>query len=220
MRCEATDMAIVTEIWLTNSEMDTICMESNGFIKDDYKMSALNRIGKKGGGIIALIHRSNITVIKVDQKQHRSFESGHWMTTIGNYTLNILGLYHPPYSVRQKISNTMFIDDLTDYLTDWMASFRDILICGDFNIHIDDPSDTEVQILNNMMEALELQQHVSFETHCAGNTLDLLFTEITLQLNTRTFKGRYICDYRDIVSELDIRVQHTNSRTVTFRNLK
>ena len=95
MRCEAIDMAILTETWLTNSGIDTIWIESNGFVKDGYQTSLVNRIGKKGGGI-ALIHRNNITVIKVDQKQHRSFESVHWMTTIGNYSLNILGLYHPP----------------------------------------------------------------------------------------------------------------------------
>ena len=70
MGCEAIDMTIVTETWLTNSEMDSIWMESNGVVKDDYHISAVNRIGKKGGGI-ALIHRSNINVIKVDQKQHR-----------------------------------------------------------------------------------------------------------------------------------------------------
>ena len=218
MRCEATDMAIVTETWLTNSEMESIWMESNGFVKDYYQISTINRTGRKGGRI-ALIHRSNINVIKVDQKQNRSFESAHWMMTTGNHTLNILGLYHPPYSVRQKITNTMFIDDLTDYLTDSLASFRNILICGEFNIYIDDPNDTEVQIFNDMMEAPGLQHHISFETHCAGNTMDVLFTEITLQLNTRTFKGRSISDHRAIVSELDIRVQHNNSRMVTFRNL-
>ena len=73
---------------------------------------------------------------------------------------------------------------------------------------------------NDTMQALGLQQHVSFETHCAGNTVDLLFIEITSQLTTKTFKGKYISDYRAIVTEFYIRVQHTHSRLVTFRNLK
>ena len=86
----------------------------------------------------------------------------------------------------------MFLDDLTDYLTEWMASFRNIIICGDFNIHIDDLNNIKAQIFNDTMEALGLQQHVSFPTHCAGNTLDLIVNEITSQLNTKTSKGRYI----------------------------
>ena len=131
MRCEAIDMAIVTETWLTNSEMDVIWMESNGFIKDGYQISAVNRIGKEAGGI-AVIHRGIINVIKVTQKQHRSFESAHWMTT--SYIPNILDF--PPYSASQKIINTMLTDDITNYLMDQKASFRNTLICGDFNIHM------------------------------------------------------------------------------------
>ena len=93
-------------------------MESNGFKKDDYQVSVIDNIGKKGDGL-ALIYGKSVTVIKVDQEQHRSLESVHWRTTIGNKTLNRLGLYHPPYSVGQKITNSMFIDDLTDYLADF-----------------------------------------------------------------------------------------------------
>ena len=76
------------------------------------------------------------------------------------------------------------------------------------------------QIFNDTMEALGLQQHVSFQTHHAGNTLDLTFTDTTSKLNIKTSKGRYISDHRAKVSELDIRIQHTISRMVTFRNLK
>ena len=114
----------------------------------------------------------------------------------------------------------MFLDDLTDILTEWMASFRNLIICWDFNIHIDDPNDTEAQIFNDTMEALALQQHIGFPTYHAGNTLDLIFTETMSQLNTKTSKGRYILDHRAIMTELDIRIQHTFSKMVTFRNLK
>ena len=70
------------------------------------------------------------------------------------------------------------------------------------------------------MEALGLQQYVNFETHHAVNIMDLLLTEIASQLTIRTFKARYISDHRAIVTKFDIRVQHTHSRLVTFRNLK
>ena len=46
--------------------MDTILIESNGFIKEGYQISMINRIGRKGGWL-ALMYRSNITVTKVDQ---------------------------------------------------------------------------------------------------------------------------------------------------------
>ena len=70
------------------------------------------------------------------------------------------------------------------------------------------------------MQALRLQQHVNFQTHCAGNTLGLIFTETVSQFNWRTFKGSYISDHKEIVTELDVRIQHTLGKMITFRDLK
>ena len=41
----------------------------------------------------------------------------------------------------------MLIDDLTDYLTECMASYRNIIICGDFNMQNDDLTDIEHKLL-------------------------------------------------------------------------
>ena len=87
-------------------------------------------------------------------------------------------------------------------------------------MHIDDLTDIEAQILNDTMEALGLQWHANFESHHAGNISDLLFTQMASQLTMRTFKGGYISDHRATVRESDIRAQHTQSRSVTFRNLE
>ena len=219
LRSEAIDMVIATETWLTNQDRDVIQMEANELVKDVYLISAINRDGKRGRGL-ALLYRSNITVSKINQKLYRSFEVAHRMSSKGNSTLNLKSIYHPPYPVNQRITNSMFLDDLTDHLTEWMASVRNIVICRDFNIHINDINDPEAQIFKDTMEAVGLQQHVCFTTHPTGNTLDLIFTKLTPQLNTKISKGRYILDHRAIVAELDIRIQHTISTMVTFRNLR
>ena len=70
LRCEAIDIEVITETWLTNSVIDAIWMKSNEFKKDGYQVSAINRIGKKGSGF-ALIYGKSGTVTKVDHKQHR-----------------------------------------------------------------------------------------------------------------------------------------------------
>ena len=101
-----------------------------------------------------------------------------------------------------------------------MPSYKNIIICGDFNIHIDNLSDTEAQIFTDTMEALGLQQHVNFQTHCAGNTLGLIFTETASQFNMGNFKGSYISDHRTIVTEFDRRIQHTVGKMVMFRDVK
>ena len=103
---------------------------------------------------------------------------------------------------------------------DWMTYYRNDIICGDFNLHINNPSDEEVQRFIDTMEALRLQQHVSFQSHHTGNILDLIFTKTISQFNIRTFKGRFISDHRAIVAELNIRIQHKAGKIITFINLK
>ena len=193
MRSEAIDIAIVTETWVTNSVRDMVWLESNEFMKDGYQISVRNSEGKKREGP-AIIYRDNIMVTEITQKKQRSFEVTYWKTTVANITLNILGIYHPPYSVGQNTTNTVFLDDLTEFLMDWMTSHRNVIICGDFDLHINNTSDREAQSFMDTMEALGLKQHVTFQTHHAGNILDLIFTETISQLNIRTFKGRFISD--------------------------
>ena len=98
---------IGAETWLTNSVRDMVWLESNELVKDGYQINVRNREGKRGGGL-AIIYRDNITVTEITQKKQRSFEVTHWKTTIGNSTLNILGIYHPPYSAGQNTTNTVF----------------------------------------------------------------------------------------------------------------
>ena len=103
---------------------------------------------------------------------------------------------------------------------DWMTLYRNVIICGDFNLHINNPSDKEAQSFMDTMEVLGLKQHVSFQNHHISNILDLIFTEMISQFNIRTFKGRFMSDHRVIVAELNIRIQHNTGRLITFRNLK
>ena len=100
-------MAIATETWLSNSVRDVVWLESNELVKDGYQISVRNTEGKRGGGL-ALIYGSNIIATELAQRKQRCFKVTPWMTTIGNSTLNILGIYHPPYSVGQNITNVMF----------------------------------------------------------------------------------------------------------------
>ena len=83
-----------------------------------------------------------------------------------------------PPSPREGIINSMFIDTIMQYLTDVLYKHKNNVILGDFNIHTEDLSSSDMVIFNDTMEALGLEQHVKFLTHRCGNTLDLIFTEV------------------------------------------
>ena len=54
---------------------------------------------------------------------------------------------------------------------------NNIVIAGNFNLHIDNDKDPDAHFVINMMAALGLDCHVDFPTHENGHSLDLVFTE-------------------------------------------
>jgi len=51
-----------------------------------------------------------------------------------------------------------------------------VVIGGDFNIHVENPSDVHVVYLMELLSCMDLQQHVMLPTHQAGGMLDLVIT--------------------------------------------
>jgi len=51
-----------------------------------------------------------------------------------------------------------------------------VIIGGDFNIHVEDPSDASTLRLMELLSSMDLQQQVTLPTHQAGGTLDLVIT--------------------------------------------
>ena len=75
----------------------------------------------------------------------------------------------------------MFIDDITEFLAEALSQHQNIIVAGDFTMHINGQDDPEANILMDTMTALGLQQYTNFATHCRGNTIDLIFTEILMR---------------------------------------
>ena len=68
-----------------------------------------------------------------------------------------------------------FIDQLTEWLSENLATLPNIVITGDFTIHINCKEvNNSAHIFTGTLEALGLQIHNDFPTHKLGNTLDLL----------------------------------------------
>ena len=72
------------------------------------------------------------------------------------------------------------MDEYTDWLAETSANDRNSVICGDYNMHVNNPDDEDAASFLETNEALGLMQHVKFATHSSGNTMDLIFTEINV----------------------------------------
>ena len=59
----------------------------------------------------------------------------------------------------------MFLDDLADILEKHLMSLSNIMVAGDFNLHLDKKNDPDVNLFKDMVQAFGLDCQVNFPTH-------------------------------------------------------
>jgi hypothetical protein len=78
------------------------------------------------------------------------------------------------YRSTSRAPTELFFEELT-LLLEIVAAYRcEIVICGDFNIHVNDAADQHVCRFTEILESFDLVQVVNEPTHREGNTLDLV----------------------------------------------
>ena len=124
-----------------------------------YKSSNVNRQGRCGGGI-ALIYKQPTTIKIISKGVNRSFEYAIWDCNISNTAITVVGLYHPLYNDTNKCTDAMFLDDLAEFLEEVLTSYSNIIIAGDFNLHVDDKDNPDAQVFVDLLTAFGLQNHI------------------------------------------------------------
>ena len=211
------DALVVTETWLT--EKDTQWLETTPLNRNPYNLSHTNRPNGRGGGL-ALITKNCYTVTKVESGTYPSFEHATWELNIRNKRIHISGIYHPPYSLRNKSTNRAFLDDFTTFVTDLLPKWQNNLLMGDFNLHVSKDDDIDSTIFLDTIEAMGLYQHVTFPTHKHGNVLDLVISEIINSSKVMTTApGPYLTDHRAVISTLNIKSSQPKRKRMKVRKL-
>ena len=87
-------------------------------------------------------------------------------------------------------------------------------------MHIDDFSSNDTIIFNDTMAALGLDQHVKELTHRLGNILDLVYTELSSELQPVICSvGNYVSDHRMVICELTLQKQTLEKKTLCIRKI-
>ena len=107
------DMCVVNETWLNDD--DQVWLQSSKFNKNGWKCYNINRQGRWGGGLALIYHHRYHTKCH-EQGATRSFEYGIWQVKSSKLTNVIIAIYHPLYSDVNPVTNSMFIDDFTDWI--------------------------------------------------------------------------------------------------------
>ena len=111
------DALLITETWLQNTVEDDTWLQAGDFHKDGHEILNINRQDKRGGGI-ALLYSTKYKIETIEHTKYISFDQS------GSTHYALLGVYHPPVAMQQGITNSIFIDDLTELLTEVVSNTR------------------------------------------------------------------------------------------------
>ena len=140
-------------------------------------MSTENLKTGKGGGI-SLVTSSKYLIKKLNKNViSNSFEHAVWSSRIRNKDYILIGIYYPPQGMQQGITNSVFIIEFTEFLTEATSKHNNILILGDSNIYIHDLEDADSCLLLDSIGAFNLKQQVDILMNNLGHILELIIME-------------------------------------------
>lgn len=96
-----------------------------------------------------------------------------------------------------------------------------LLIVGDFNIHVDDTDKAVVRKFIEHITAVNLQQHVSGPTHRCGHTLDLVLSRKNEDIVQEVYVSQdMISDHATIMCDIILRPDILTRSVKHIRKLK
>ena len=111
-----------------------------------------------------------------------------------------------PYLLTNKVTNSKFIEEFTEYVSTCLPEHPNNIFIGDFNLHVSKELNTDTTIFNDSIDALGWYQHVGFATHKSGNVLDLILSDLSNTAKVLTTAlGPYVTDHRVVIGSLSIK---------------
>ena len=166
----------LTETWLTNSDRDNYALADIKRTLPNFSFHHSPRLSRKGGGVGALLHKG----FNVSTNQQLDFKSFEYidltLKSPRSDDLRLVVIYRPPSSGRKAQPMGTFLNELSTLLEVLCISHQKLLITGDFNIHVEYPSNVDARRFTSLLDAANLCNHVKSPTHKSGHTLDLVVT--------------------------------------------
>ncbi|VDI51143.1 MFS transporter, FHS family, Na+ dependent glucose transporter 1 [Mytilus galloprovincialis] len=139
-------------------------------------------------------------------------------------------IYRPPPSRTNKLKNSTFFEEWSEFLDRLVVTPEELVITGDLNFHLDNKNNCDTRKFQETLRDHGLVQHVRGPTHNHGHTLDVVITrENSLILKTVPSvqdpslcdrKGNPSGDHLALFSALEISKPPRERKEVTYRKLR
>ena len=202
------DIMFVTETWFRRGKMDEV--QAKELAPCGYNVTSFPRSSGQSGGGIAVIFRSTLTKQLTFKEnftfKHSSFELVQSTLTLRRGAIHFFCLYRPPPSVKNRLKDSMFIEQLPDLLEYANNLHGHVCLLGDANTHFDSPQEPFVRKVINILSMFNMQQTIDKPTHEKGHTLDwLVIHNSDTNLHTSsTVTDALVSDHYCIMSLFDV----------------
>ena len=211
------ELFTICESWL--NDLDSAIL-SELTLPGYSKLYHCPRADRSGGGT-ALLYRDSLDVKKVFSAERSSFEVSEWLVVFGSVRLRVVIVYRPTYSAEHPVTTSVFFHEFSVYLESLVTCNELLLICGDFNFHMDVPSDADTIRIKDLLNSMGLVQHVKRPTHIHGHTLDLIITRQADDIvDGEPLPERYFSDHAAVICNLSVAKPPLRIKHAEYRKLK
>ena len=165
------DICAITETWV-KTDNQTAPKE---ILPPGYNIITKPRPDGRCGGRLAIVYKSSISVTdtECDVVQGTVLEALKIKVKQQNgKSLNLYVIYQYPNTRMLE-----FVGILSDILEqNILADQGDLILIGNFNVHMDNPMDSNTILFNDFLDSFNLVNKIDFEMHQNRHTLDLIVT--------------------------------------------
>ena len=192
-------LCAIMETWLSDDEQDLRFKEVP---LTGYNIISKPRTSSKNGGGFAIIYKSCLTVKELPGLTRPSevMELHEILVNFKGFPCNIYTVYCIP-----NTSVIQFCSQLSDLLEHNISQdCGNLLIIGDFNIHMDDVNHPDTITFTDFLQSFGLVNTVGFQTHKSKHILYLLITD-NLIIIKLTMPGYFFSDHQFIEATLHLK---------------
>ena len=92
----------------------------------------------------------------LDGGKKPSFKFSEWKLYAHGRKIKLVFVFCPPYSKKHPVSASIFFQEFSAFLETSVLCPEVLLVSGDFNFHLDDPSDADARIVMELMDTFGL----------------------------------------------------------------
>ncbi len=215
MKEQNLDLYMIVESWFCEKNAKNIGKLKQG----GFEMKHTPRLHRKGGGI-SVIYRKNLEISKVKPPTVKTCELMEILVKNKVKKLRFVIIYRPePDPKNPAYTMTEFYEEFTSLLAHYMTYKEEVIFCGDYNFHVNNPEDVKANKFKEILDTFDLVQHVKESTHREGNTLDLIITKKESSILSHTV-DLMLSDHCNILMDVDMRKPPLIKKEVTFRKTR